>query len=118
MRILHVDDDRSMRTLVDSFIKKTGIADLVSCGSKRDAERLLRDHMFDGAIIDLVLDIGNGFEIARLCFDKQIPVVFCTSANDEHNLKLMYKYGWVIPKPIIEESIIRSIEYFSHVKNK
>ena len=117
MNILVVDDNRSIRMVIEQLVEKINPSITVaSCANKEDAQEMINRHTFDGAILDLVLENGTGVEIAKFCEEKNIPVVFCTSTSDDHNTKMMYRYGWIIPKPIMVESISRCIEYFKTFK--
>ena len=114
MTILVVDDDRTIRLLMETILSRLGVKNILLCTSKEDALGILsRDVKIDGAILDLVLVDGTGLDVAKACHLKDIPVVFCTSTNDLHNSSLMYSYGWVLSKPVLLHAIERACDYFS-----
>ncbi len=113
MNILIVDDNRSMRKTLEAMVSSIDItAQIVLAASYEEAASTLTRIRFDGAIVDLVLGKSSGIEVAELCCDKGVKVVFCTSTKDEYNDSLMYNYGWIISKPLNNSAITRAIEYF------
>lgn len=113
MNILIVDDDRSIRLLLERMvIKYQGGANVLLCPTAAEAIKVIERTKIDGAFLDLVLPDLPGLAIAEECSKKQIPVVFCTSTRDIHNLGLMFQFGWVIDKPILAEAVERSLKYF------
>lgn len=116
MNILILDDDRAMRVIMDTMITKVGAYTTLPCSNIADALSLIERHRIDGAFLDLVLRDGIGLQVAEACRNQGIPVVFCTSSHDIHNLNLMYEYGWVIEKPIQLSAVDRSIKYFKGAK--
>ena len=112
LKILIVEDDPIQACAVDKltgyFCKNTNV--IVS--TKKSAIDLLQTESFDGAIIDLVLPDGCGYEVAEVCKQLKVPLVFCTSSNDEHNINTMYEYGWVLSKPARMKAIDQTVAYF------
>jgi DNA-binding NtrC family response regulator len=60
--VLFVDDEPSMRRVVQHALQLHGI-DVHTAGSLAEARAACGRHVFDGAIIDVWLDDGSGFEL-------------------------------------------------------
>ena len=60
--VLFVDDEPSMRRVVQHALQLHGI-DVQTAGSLADARASCERQAFDGAIIDVWLDDGSGFEL-------------------------------------------------------
>lgn len=60
--VLFVDDEASMRRVVEHALPLHGI-DVRTAGSLAEARLLCAQHAFDGAVIDVWLDDGSGFEL-------------------------------------------------------
>jgi DNA-binding response OmpR family regulator len=60
--VLFVDDEASMRRVVQHALSLHGI-EVHTAGGLADARTACERHAFDGAIIDVWLDDGSGFEL-------------------------------------------------------
>jgi DNA-binding response OmpR family regulator len=60
--VLFVDDEASMRRVVQHALPLHGI-EVHTAGSLAEARRACEQHAFDGAVIDVWLDDGSGFEL-------------------------------------------------------
>lgn len=60
--VLFVDDEPSMRRVVQHALQLHGI-EVHTAGSLADARTACARHVLDGAIIDVWLDDGSGFEL-------------------------------------------------------
>ncbi len=60
--VLFVDDEPSMRRVVQHALQLHGI-EVHTAGSLAEAHTACERHAFDGAIIDVWLDDGSGFEL-------------------------------------------------------
>ncbi|MEK7234077.1 MAG: response regulator [Elusimicrobiota bacterium] len=83
-RILIVDDEDSVRCLLEDMLKGKGYAlDLAHDGAS--AFELLRDNKFDLAIIDLTMPVMNGVELVQLIRKNPkmltMKILLCTGAE-------------------------------------
>jgi DNA-binding response OmpR family regulator len=60
--VLFVDDEAPMRRVVQHALTRHDI-EVHTAGSLAEARRACQQHAFDGAIIDVWLDDGSGFEL-------------------------------------------------------
>ncbi|BAP77630.1 two-component sensor [Pseudomonas sp. MT-1] len=81
-RILHVEDDEDLRTLLARLVEPLEI-DLLGAPTLSEARQLIDEHRFDLAIIDLMLPDGDGSELFdQLAQSTPPPPVIIFSALD------------------------------------
>ncbi|MGE6993853.1 ATP-binding protein [Pseudomonas sp. NPDC047961] len=81
-RILHVEDDEDLRTLLARLVEPLEI-DLLGAPTLSEARQLIDEHRFDLAIIDLMLPDGDGSELFdQLAQSVPPPPVIIFSALD------------------------------------
>lgn len=78
-RILHVEEDASVRQLVASLLHE--YATVVEADSIKSARRLLESERFDLVIIDLLLSDGNGVDLLPILASNQQPVIIFSSVE-------------------------------------
>ena len=82
-RILVVDDDREIRTLLRDFLEKNGFqATAVADG--QETRRALTGATFDLIVLDLMLPRESGLEICReLRLTSDVPIIMLTALGEE-----------------------------------
>jgi len=82
-RILVVDDDREIRTLLRDFLEKNGFqATAVADG--QETRRALAGATFDLIVLDLMLPRESGLEICRqLRLTSDVPIIMLTALGEE-----------------------------------
>lgn len=80
IRILLVDDDPLILSVVGSLLTREG-HEVVQTGSGIRAEQLLRQDHFDMAILDLILPDGSGLDLAREALTHPDTVVMMLSGT-------------------------------------
>ena len=117
LKILIVDDSQSMVMLIEQLLCNCNVEKISSVGSIKKAREILSSGaQFDGIILDLILEDGCGLELAKEF--NNIPVVFCSTTQDDHNSNLMYHLGRKINKPVTLASIYRCVDYFFTLRGK
>lgn len=111
--ILVVEDEEIIYTPLRDFLEEQQFAtDLAT--TQAQAVALLEDpkKTFDLALVDLILPDGHGFSILQVAKKKNVPVIFLTAMDDEHNTVTGYELGAAdyIPKPY------RRMELLSRIK--
>lgn len=81
MRVLIVDDDSLMRTLLVVSLGAMGVAETVEAGDGDEAWQMLQDRPFDLAIIDWHMPGKTGLELVRdvRARGSQIPILMVTA---------------------------------------
>ncbi len=81
--VLCVDDDESIRCLLESVLERFGYSALVACNG-HEALQLTEQHRIDAAILDYSMPDMNGGEVAlemkRLCPD--VPIILISGLMD------------------------------------
>lgn len=86
MKILLVEDDRTIIETLSEFLKKEGFL-VKAVDSQKDALRLAEEEEFDLALLDITLKEGNGYATCRGIKEmRDIPVIFLTASTDEFSV--------------------------------
>ncbi|MFD1675478.1 response regulator [Alicyclobacillus fodiniaquatilis] len=95
-KVLVVDDEESIRTLVEYNFKRAGF-EVESVGDGKSAYDLLRRQgdAFDLVILDLMLPAMDGMEVCRRLRQEQvvIPIIVLTARDDEVDTVLGLELG-------------------------
>ena len=117
LNLLVVEDDPIQRKTLRKLIEHLGSHCVFDCASLTEAASILKSTPeISGAFIDLVLQDGNGLEVAKLCAEHDVLTVFTTSTNDDHNSRLMWDYGPVLPKPVTLPMLAQALRFFRALK--
>lgn len=86
MKILLVEDDRTIIETLSEFLKKEGFL-VKAVDSQKDALQLVEKEEFDLALLDITLKEGNGYATCRgIKETRDIPVIFLTASTDEFSV--------------------------------
>lgn len=84
-RILLVEDDRKIVSLLKEFLEGEGLQ-ILSASGEGEALSLLESQPFDLVLLDIALEEGNGFDACReIKKRRDIPVLFLTASGDENS---------------------------------
>lgn len=119
-RILLVDDDPALSTLVSAILehdgKKVDVADTAARGSK-----LALENYYDLIILDLGLPDGNGYDICSSLRQQDIitPVLILTGEHDSEVMVSCLKSGAddYLTKPFDGEELLARIEAITRRSN-
>ncbi|GAA6208032.1 response regulator [Cognatishimia sp. WU-CL00825] len=110
-RLLVVDDDADMRSMMIQFLRKNGFIALPA-----STEQEIRNHMDSGRIdlilLDVMLGDENGVEICgRLRQDQAVPVIFVSALSADHQRMSGYEVGAddYIAKPFNPELLLARV---------
>ena len=113
IRVLLVEDDRSIVEHLTYFLEKEGFS-VKSTDTQATALKLVQNEPFDLALLDISLKEGNGFSLcSAIKAEKELPVIFLTASGDEYSTVTGFDLGAedYIPKPF------RPRELVSRIKN-
>ena len=90
VRVMLIDDDANMRSVVSRELLADRRTDLVATGSSmKDGRRLILQHEFDVLLVDLNLGDGNGFElIERMKIVRPMAEAIVISATEDEESTL------------------------------
>lgn len=83
IRVLLIDDDRRLFSLLDSYLRENGIALAYAASGREGIDALGRD-TYDAVLLDVMLPGMDGLEVLRRLRQKSvIPVIMLTARGDE-----------------------------------
>lgn len=94
VKILVVEDDKSMNALVCSYLSDNGYA-YKDCFNGKEALAAMESDTYNLIISDVMMPEMDGFALATKVreSDKQIPILFMTALDDKPSKQLGYKIG-------------------------
>ena len=93
MRVLLVEDDKSIITNLSEFLGNEGY-DVVHATGQTDALRIVESEPLDLVLLDVSLAEGNGFAVCSAIKAKgDIPVIFLTASGDEFSVVTGFELG-------------------------
>ena len=114
-RVLVVDDDETIRMLLQAHLKQAGHRVLMT-GSANEAMAAIRDHGTpDVAVLDLRLPDIHGFELAQKLRAAtgfgELPIIFLTADVDATQIERGRDLGAVyLTKPYVRNALVNAIE--------
>lgn len=89
MNILVLDDEKEIADLVELYLKNDGF-NVFTCYSSKDALNIIKKEKLDLAILDVMVDKTNGFDILKEIRNQNLnfPVIMLTAKiNDQDKIK-------------------------------
>ena len=112
-RLLYVDDEESLRSLVQSHLSLEGF-EVETAASGRQAVDILQKQKFDLILLDLRMPEGDGFEVLRFLNARAntVPVIVLTGVDDVSIAGECAKLGVAdyLTKPYNFHELIDSVE--------
>jgi serine phosphatase RsbU (regulator of sigma subunit)/CheY-like chemotaxis protein len=115
LRILVLDDDPVLRTLVSSILKDYDLM-MISC--VKDFNEVLSDFKPHVVLMDIYLPDGNGLELCeevkKNVDHEHVNVIMITSTNDVETISKGYDAGAsdFIRKPLVNQEVKSKIKHF------
>lgn len=125
MRIMLVDDSRTMRNIHRSVLHQLGLTDISEASNGQDALDQLQGHPADLIIVDSIMPIMRGLDFVRTLreTDSQTRILMVTSESDRASVVEAIKAGVdeYLPKPFtpdllaqrVRETLARSRDPFT-----
>ena len=112
-RILIVDDDDSLRTIIKAIIDNEGMKSL-EARTGTECLQLLKSDNYDLVLLDLMLGDMDGFDLLKLIRTDypNLPVLILSARKEIHNKILGLGFGAddYITKPFCDEELIARIK--------
>lgn len=116
VRVLLIDDDANMRSVVSRELLGDLRTDLIAMGSSvKEGRRLITQHEFDVMLVDLNLGDGNGFDLIehmKIVRPMAEAIVISAMEDEEHTLRafelgatgFLVKNSWFgnIPQSVLQ----------------
>jgi two-component system alkaline phosphatase synthesis response regulator PhoP len=111
--ILLVDDDDSLTMLLGNRLRREGY-EVNSCGDVAHARELVKDHIFEVILLDVMLPDRSGFEFCAELRDRnvQTPVLMLTARGGVSDRVTGLRMGAddYLPKPFEVQELLARIE--------
>lgn len=117
-RILVVDDDESIRTLLAEFFREEGY-EVRTAVHGRQALDLISESPFDVILTDMSMPVMGGQELASTLNDRGIvtPLVVMTAAQTAAALAQAIHAAGYVGKPFDLETVLSTIDRVIHRHN-
>jgi len=84
-RILVVEDDKGVSDGIITNLQIVGYETVLFSDGREAADRLVQDHSFDLALLDIMLPGIDGFELFEFMEQYRIPVIYITAKTDSES---------------------------------
>ena len=114
-RVLIVDDDETIRMLLNAHLRQTGHRVLIT-GSGDEAMAAVRDHgRPDVAVLDVSLPDIDGFDLAQKLRSvvglDQLPIIFLSANVEASHVDRGRELGAVyLTKPYVRNALVNAID--------
>lgn len=108
-KVLIVDDEQELRTMIDGFLRKEGFTRIYHAGNCGEALAVCRSSKPDLAILDVMLPDGDGFGLlTSIRKFSQIPVLFLSARGEDEDRLLGLGLGAddYMVKPFLPRELI------------
>ena len=118
-RILVVDDEESVRSVVAALLERSGYAATTTEGAEEAMARLQQDPDYDLVLSDIMMPGTDGLTLLdQICIDHPgMPVVMFSAVNDFHVVTNAFRRGAIdyLLKPFeraeLESIVMRAVEH-------
>lgn len=120
---LVVDDDESIRDVVDVALGLVGGFDVTEAANGEEALRILENHRFDVIVLDVMMPGLDGpstlTRIRQTSNGALVPVVFLTAKAQPHERRSLEELGvnGVIVKPFDPLSLADELRALAHIES-
>lgn len=112
-RILIVEDESLIAYTLEKMLNEIGISKIDICHKMMDAKYHIQKKDYELVLLDIHLGKGGeGLEIAKLCFSKDLRFIFLTSYSDEKTIgkALEMKPESYLVKPILTPNLHAAVK--------
>jgi DNA-binding response OmpR family regulator len=108
-RVLVVEDDGLIASLLTDDLNEFGLMVIGPAGSLADATAIASTSALDGALIDIALGAESALPVAQILANRHIPFVFMTGANESP--EGTFHEVPALRKPFTVEELRRALQY-------
>lgn len=117
--ILLIEDDTMIASGITYALEMEGY-ETTYAATIADAKKIVGDHKFDLAIIDMQLPDGTGFEVSEMVKNSDTSVIFLTVVDDENTIVRAFDEGAqdYIVKPFRIRELLARVRRILSAKSK
>lgn len=108
--VLLVEDNMLIALEAEDMLRALGAADVYVAPTLSEADRLVAEHRFHFAMLDINVGQGTSFELATRLKTAGTPFIFASGYGDELALGRRDGYEVVIQKPYERAHLLRAIQ--------
>ncbi|MBB5196035.1 response regulator transcription factor [Anaerocolumna cellulosilytica] len=108
-KLLIVDDEREIRDMIQTFLRKEGYTRIYQAGSCEEALSICRQTKPDLIILDVMLPDGDGFTLLPLLRSiSAVPILFVTARGEDEDrlLGLLLGADDYMVKPFLPKELV------------
>jgi DNA-binding response OmpR family regulator len=112
-KIILVDDDQGILTMLETLLEKEGYHNLVTCSSGKEIIEALNSFTPDIIVLDIMLPDMDGFQICtEIRKHSMVPILFLSAKSDESDKLISYAVGGddFIGKPFSPKELLAKIK--------
>ncbi|MCR5451586.1 MAG: response regulator transcription factor [Lachnospiraceae bacterium] len=112
-KILIVDDESRMRTLIRDFLKRDNFAVIEAANGQEALDRFFENPDTALIVLDVMMPIKNGYEVLKeVRASSQVPVIMLTARSDEVDALNGYDFGAddYVTKPFSPKLLVARIK--------
>lgn len=113
--VLAVDDSEDNLTLIEAYLRPTGVA-LTTAGSGKEALELSKSKNFDLILMDIQMPEMDGHEVTRRIreFAPKVPIIAVTAhaIRSEHERCMLSGCNAVLTKPLKHDALVAHLTHF------
>lgn len=112
-RILLVDDDNGILTMLKTVLNKEGYHNIFACSRGRDSIEALDSFSPDIVVLDIMLPDMDGFQVCSQIRKKSmIPILFLSARSEESDKLISYAVGGddYINKPFSPKELLAKLK--------
>ena len=108
-RVVIAEDEAIIRLDLKEMLEEEGYEVVAESGRGDEAIDLVREHQPDLAILDVNLDDGNVFALARKLAEEDVPVIFHSGQHTPEEVKARFPDATTLTKPCPPTEVIEAV---------
>ena len=114
MKILVVDDSRTMRVIITRVLAQLGMKDVLEAGDGREALEVFKNNPVDAVLSDWNMPVMNGLEFLKEVrqINKTIPFIMITTEAERGSVVAAIQAGVTdyVVKPFTQDALRKKLE--------
>lgn len=108
-RFLVVEDETLILMMIEAMLDDLGCTSVTAAGSCHHAIALIKDQVFDAAMLDMNLDGSDSQAVADALAARGVPFIYSTGNTAGHDIKEGFNGRAVLRKPFSFEQLTAAL---------